>query len=223
MPPELTHRRRAQRPSLPAALPAVSFARHHGYALGQIERISELRPADRAVDFRRALDDAATAAEAAGYRIVTWVDRAPDSIVDSYAAARARMALDVPAGDLVIDAEHWDAARVRAYEERAIESRRSTLMCAALTGDGTVVAYTELELPHGRRVAYQSDTLVVAAHRGHRLGMLVKLGNLVQLDERDRARTSIVTWNADENEHMLAINIALGFEVIGLSAEWQRG
>ena len=72
-------------------------------------------------------------------------------------------------------------------------------------------------------VAYQSDTLVVAAHRGHALGMRMKLANLVRLGEVAPERTTVYTWNADENEHMLAINIALGFEPHGMSAEFQRG
>jgi len=43
------------------------------------------------------------------------------------------------------------------------------------------------------------------------------------LGELAPERTDVYTWNADENEHMLAINVALGFEVRGLSAEWQKG
>jgi hypothetical protein len=71
--------------------------------------------------------------------------------------------------------------------------------------------------------AYQYDTLVVGAHRGNGLGMLVKLANLVRLAETSPERTVVYTWNADENEHMLAINIALGFRRCGLEAVWQRG
>ncbi len=53
--------------------------------------------------------------------------------------------------------------------------------------------------------------------------MRVKLANLVRLGEVAPERTTVYTWNADENEHMLAINIALGFEPHGMSAEFQRG
>ena len=42
--------------------------------------------------------------------------------------------------------------------------------------------------------------------------MRVKLANLVRLGEVAPERTTVYTWNADENEHMLAINIALGFD-----------
>lgn len=205
-----------------ADLPTSRFAVHHGYALQQVERVSALTVAGREPDLRDRLAEHIPGAAAAGYRLVAWTDAAPDDLVDAYAAARARMALDVPAGGLTIDEEVWDAERVRAYESERADSGTGLLVAAVLAGDGTVAGYTELELPGGRAIAYQSDTLVVRAHRGHRLGMLVKLANLVRLAEVAPERTAVFTWNADENEHMLAINIALGFTPCGLSASWQR-
>ncbi|MGX5696187.1 GNAT family N-acetyltransferase [Agromyces soli] len=205
--------------SIPASLPSVRFAARHGYTLRQLERQSGLDVAGRVERFRAAL----AAREASGYRIVGWVDRTPDELVDGYAAARARMALDVPAGGLTIDEEHWDASRVRAHEAQSLGGGRRLLVQAAIAPDGSVAGYTELELPPGKRLAYQSDTLVVAAHRGHGLGMRMKLANLVLLAQLAPDRETVYTWNADENEHMLAINIALGFEPTGISGEWQRG
>jgi hypothetical protein len=52
--------------------------------------------------------------------------------------------------------------------------------------------------------------------------MLTKLANLARLTEVAPDRTEVYTWNADENEHMLAINVALGFRRCGLEAVWQR-
>jgi hypothetical protein len=52
--------------------------------------------------------------------------------------------------------------------------------------------------------------------------MLVKLANLVRLADTAPERTDVYTWNADENGHMLAINLAMGFELRGLGAGWQR-
>jgi len=207
--------------SIPLELPSARFALHHGYTLRQLERQSGLTLTGRLDEFRAA--SAEREAAASGYRLVGWVDRAPGPLVDGYAAARARMVLDVPAGGLTLDEEHWDAARVRAHEDRALEGGRSLLVQAAIAPDGSVAGYTELELPPGKPVAYQSDTLVVAAHRGHGLGMRMKLANLVRLGELAPERIDVYTWNADENEHMLAINLALGFEVRGISAEWQKG
>jgi len=132
------------------------------------------------------------------------------------------MALDVPAGGLTLEEEYWDAARVRANEAQGVAARRRSLVAAVVSADRDIAAYTELELPEGRSIAYQADTLVVGPHRGHGLGMLVKLANLALLADSAPERTDIYTWNADENEHMLAINLAMGFELRGLGAAWQR-
>ena len=207
---------------LPVTVPAAGFASARGYGLMQLERVSGITVATAIDGARAALDSRAAAAAALGYRIATWEGRAPDDLVDAFARARARMALDVPAGGLRVDEEPWDAARVRAHEAQGAAAHSRLLIAAAVTGEGDVAGYTELELPEARRIAYQNDTLVVAAHRGHGLGMLVKLANLVRLADTAPERTDIHTWNADENEHMLAINLALGFELRGLAAGWQR-
>ena len=207
---------------LPAADPAARFAVARGYALQQLERVSGLRVDGRRDEFAAALEERELAASAAGYRLRTWEDRAPDELVDAYAAARARMVLDVPPGGLQYDDEVWTADRVRAYEDERRDSATGMLVAAAVADGGEIAGYTELELPDGRPIAYQSDTLVVGAHRGHGLGMLVKLANLVRLADVAPERREVSTWNADENDHMLAINLALGFELRGLDASWQR-
>ena len=207
---------------LSASTPAACFAAARGYALAQLERVSSLTVSGRADAFRRGLEARAASARDRGYRLELWTDRTPEHLVDAYAAARERMVLDVPAGGVTIDPERWDAARVREHEAEELDGGTRVLVAAAVTDDGAVAGYTELELPLGRGFAYQYDTLVVRAHRGHGLGMLVKLANLVRLAEVAPERAVVYTWNADENEHMLAINIELGFRRCGLEAIWQR-
>lgn len=207
---------------LPASAPAAGFAAAHGYSLAQLERVSSLSVSGRIDGFRRELEARAAGASAAGYRLELWTDRTPDELVDAYAVARERMVLDVPAGGVTIDEERWDAARVRERESESLDGGIALLVAAAVTAEGAIAGYTELDLPLGREIAYQYDTLVVGAHRGHGLGMLVKLANLVRLAEIAPERTVVYTWNADENKHMLAINVALGFRRCGLEAVWQR-
>jgi GNAT superfamily N-acetyltransferase len=67
----------------------------------------------------------------------------------------------------------------------------------------------------------QFDTIVLPEHRGHRLGMLVKAANLLQVRRAAPTATSIVTWNAAENRHMLAVNEALGFYPILISGGFE--
>ena len=207
---------------LSTSAPAAAFAAAHGYSLAQLERVSNLTVSGRADEYRHDLEARTAQASARGYRLGLWTDRTPEDLLDAYAAARERMVLDVPAGGVTIDAERWDAGRVREHEAEVLDGGMSALVAAAVTGAGEVAGYTELELPSERPFAYQYDTLVVGAHRGHGLGMLVKLANLVRLTEMAPERAVVYTWNADENAHMLAINIALGFRRCGLEAIWQR-
>lgn len=208
----------------PTGLPmdeATRFTLESGYHLGQVELVSRQSlplPDDVHERLQRDADE-----HGAGYRIVTWWQRCPDELVDGYAAARARMVLDVPHEGIVLDPEHWDTQRVRDEEQRWIEAGEPTLVAAAVhEATGAVVAYTILLVAHGSKKVEQWDTLVVAAHRGHRLGLAVKLANLRALARVAPAVERILTWNAAENGPMRAINDALGYEAIALNGTWQK-
>jgi GNAT superfamily N-acetyltransferase len=208
----------------PTGLPAddvTRFALASGYRLGQVELVSRLSlPLPDAV--RERLQNEADS-RSGDYRIVTWWMSCPDELVDGYAAARARMVEDVPHDGIVLDPEHWDAERVREEEQRWIEAGEPALVAAAVhetTGD--VVAYTILLVAQGSKKVEQWDTLVVGAHRGHRLGLAVKLANLRALASVAPGVERILTWNAAENGPMLAINDALGFVPSALNGNWQK-
>lgn len=207
--------------SIPADAPAARFAHARGYELGQLYRVSALEVAGRGAEFR---DRLAAALDAASddYRLVAWRDRAPDDLVDSLAHAHERMSVDPPAGTISWELEPWDAARVRDGERRSLAAGRTHLNVAAVAPDGEVAGFTELSLLPGSPAVEQWDTIVLAPHRGHRLGLRLKLANLVALAQADPTRTRVYTWNADENAHMLAINVALGFRPFALESTWQR-
>ncbi|MRX45145.1 GNAT family N-acetyltransferase [Agromyces kandeliae] len=205
--------------TIPADDPAVRFARAHGYALGQLDRVSVLDVAGRAAEFAARLADLAAPDP---YRVRTWVDRAPDDLVDSLAVAHERMSVDAPSGAIAYELEHWDADRVRDEERRSLAKGRTTLTAAAVAPDGAVAGFTVLSLLADSPAVEQWDTIVLAAHRGHRLGMRLKLENLLLLQAADASRERVYTWNADENEHMLAINLDLGFRPFALESVWQR-
>ncbi|GGI47322.1 GNAT superfamily N-acetyltransferase [Agromyces flavus] len=207
--------------SIAADAATARFAHAHGYALGQLYRISAMDVAGRDAEFRDRLA-AASAAATDAYRVVCWTDRAPEDLVDSLAHAHERMSVDPPAGAIAYELEPWDAARVRDEDERSIASGRTKLTAAAVAPDGEVAGFTELSLLPDSPAVEQWDTIVLAPHRGHRLGMRIKLANLVALGDLDAARDRVYTWNADENEHMLAINVALGFRPFALESTWQR-
>jgi len=70
--------------------------------------------------------------------------------------------------------------------------------------------------------AYQGDTIVLSEHRGHRLGIVVKLACLRLLSGQVPQARVITTWNAEENVAMIRVNDALGARVNGTSTAWQK-
>ena len=67
----------------------------------------------------------------------------------------------------------------------------------------------------------QSLTAVAGPHRGHRLGLLVKVAMLELLAAHEPQLTQVVTLTADGNEHMTAINTELGFTVLERQLSWE--
>lgn len=201
----------------------VTFALRHGFVLEQAERYSMLHlPVDEALLAR--LHDDATDRAGADYRTIAWQDRCPDTWVDQYAALRTRMSTDVPLAGLDIQETPWDPARVRDKESEHATAQMGHLVVAAEhVPSGALVAYTTVFFPYPwPEVVFQDDTLVIREHRGHRLGMLVKTELLSRLGEVRPDAKRIHTWNAEENEHMLAINVALGFTPMGVGGMWQK-
>jgi hypothetical protein len=63
---------------------------------------------------------------------------------------------------------------------------------------------------------------VLKDHRGHKLGMLLKVANLAHLEREYPGRSSVITWNAEENRFMLDVNEAVGFVPIGHEGAWKK-
>ena len=209
--------------SFPAAsLPAV-FAAAQGFSLAQVERCSVLPVG---WDPHRLAVLGADAASAAGpdYALVNWVDRCPEDVLEQYAYLRQKMSTDVPVGELDWEEESWDGARVREGEERLARGGGSSLVRAVLhRPSGQLVGHTILQRRAEKPgIVYQEDTLVLSDHRGHRLGMWLKVANLLDVVVVWPEAERIYTWNAEENRHMLDVNIELGFTPAGYTAAWQK-
>ncbi|SIT73082.1 GNAT family N-acetyltransferase [Microbacterium sp. RU33B] len=201
---------------------ASTLLAHAGYALEQVYRISTL-DLTGPLDALESLRVQATAAST-GYRYVSWVAPTPPEWVDDYAWMKSRMSTDAPAGDSVVDEEVWDAERLRSMEARNAASGMTMLVGAAQhLATGRLVAFTELVMFTGTGVPIdQNDTLVLAEHRGHRLGMLVKTETLRRARAVFPTGDRIVTGNAEENRPMLSINEEMGFTPTRYAGEWQK-
>ena len=168
--------------ALPAAAPGVRFALRAGYRLEQVERFSTLAlpPPATVLD---ALEHDALARAGETYELLHWTDRCPDALAGELAALMARMSTDVPSGGLNYEEETWDVARLRDLEDTWKQAGQTSLIAAARhRASGALAAYSVLQVSAGKPwLASQEDTLVAAGHRGHRLGMLVKILNLRRL------------------------------------------
>ncbi|WP_203569052.1 hypothetical protein [Aestuariimicrobium ganziense] len=71
-------------------------------------------------------------------------------------------------------------------------------------------------------VCYQGDTIVLAGHRGRGLGLGLKQANIAHLGRLSPRTRRIHTWNAGENDHMWAINEALGQRTASIGEGWHK-
>lgn len=201
--------------------PALEFATGRGYKV-------VLEDGMKVVDIPATRDRwGALAAECAPhhaeYELRTIHGAFPDELVEGYCSIQNMFMSEAPTGDADIEDEVWDAERVRANQERAIKAGRRDVTTFAIAPGGEVAAMTEMfvneSLPHR---GFQSGTLVVPAHRGHRLGLAVKVVNQQELYDEFPELAFIITGNAAVNTHMNAINDRLGFRVVERCLEVEK-
>lgn len=198
------------------------FLQRRGYRFEQVERMSRLPLPMDGLDER--LQDA-VAASGPEYRVHTWARRIPERWIADMAVLITRMSTDAPSAGLEEPEDVWTPERLAEHDERvAREQPRNRLTAAAEhLPSGELVAFTDLSVPpQSHRAAMQYATLVRREHRGHKLGMLVKVANLMQFAAKYPGYPSILTFNAEENRHMLDVNEALGFVPIAYEGAWRK-
>lgn len=198
------------------------FATRHGY-----------RRASQGIQRRQHLDDLpsgwaeqvaeAAATKAADYEVLAFTGAVPDDLMEPMVALWGDIN-DAPTDDLDIEDEVFSAERIRGYEtaqEAAGMRLHHVVARHRRTGElgGHTIVAVEEERPHR---AHQHDTTVARAHRGHRLGLVLK-GTMMQrlLEVEPQVRT-VDTWNAESNSFMIAVNEQLGYRVMGRSIDYQR-
>jgi RimJ/RimL family protein N-acetyltransferase len=204
----------------------LAWARRHGYEVGLVDvqrRLPLPVPAER-------LDELAVQAAPyhPGYELRSFTGPVPEDLVDGWVALSASLMTEAPMGDIDREEETADVAAVRAEEALLERQGRIRLGTAALapsddSGEGELVAYTDLVLTvHESERAYQWGTLVRTDHRGHRLGLAVKVANVRLLQETQPQITTVVTFNADVNAPMVAVNERMGFRPVQWLGELQK-
>jgi len=204
---------------VPVGAASVAFSRKKGYALAHAERRSVLNvPMDPSLT-QHLMEQ--TLPHTEGYRLHTWYDTIPQEWKEPFARLKEAFSSDAPQGALQFEQEHWNTERVDQMVRDIHGQENFFVMTAAEhVATGELAGFTELRWPQtpGEQAAEQWFTIVSRAHRGHRLGMWMKLANLGELTSRCPEIRRVHTDNAQENSHMLAINIAMGFTPNGGNA-----
>jgi GNAT superfamily N-acetyltransferase len=198
-----------------------AFAERMGYTLAntEIERRLPL-PADLALLDRLAAE---AAPHHRAYEIRTVVGPVPHDLAESYVALKNLLVVEAPMGELDVEAGQETAAELAVQDRYLVESGRTRVGSYALDGTGEVVAYSVSAVSnHQHQHVDQWGTLVHPAHRGHRLGIAVKCQGLRALSEHFPGKRFVETTNAETNAHMVAINQALGFQVVQVYGDFQK-
>ena len=157
---------------------------------------------------------------AAGYSLVNWTGDIPEQYLGPLADVINAFE-DAPRGENV-QPERWDAGRVRDRTGAHVRAGllRNHSVAALHDATGEMAAYTGVIVdPEAPSWGFQELTAVTRPHRGHRLGLLVKTAMLELLAEAEPQVEFIMTGNAAANDHMIAVNEQLGYEVAG--AAWR--
>jgi GNAT superfamily N-acetyltransferase len=199
--------------SVPAGNPEVRFALRQGYRLEQVERGSRL-----------ALPTPVAFTAPDDYRLHYWIDSTPPEWREQVAILNTRMSTDAPTAGLDEPEDVVTVERLLEQEAGIARSPNSFLTAAVEhVPTGVLAGFTVLSAPAELdRGVSQYSTLVLREHRGHGLGMLLKLANIDHLQRVRPGHPSIVTFNAEENRHMLDVNEQLGFVPIGYEGAWRR-
>ena len=159
---------------------------------------------------------------AQGYELLRWSGSVADDLLEPVAAV-VQSLNDAPLDDLDYEDEVWDGVRYRGYEAwREARGDRWHVIVARHRESGELAGLTDVGIEDGGGpLAYQGDTVVTPQHRGHRLGAVLKLEMMSQLRAIEPQVRFVDTWNAASNPYMIAINEAIGYQVLESYAEWQ--
>jgi GNAT superfamily N-acetyltransferase len=199
-----------------------AFARSRGFEQksADINRRQELEGLDYALVQR--LYDEATAAST-DYELLRFTGRLPEELIDGMVKLTESIN-DAPTDDLDIEDDVYSPERLRAYEEAQLKREENLYrVIARHTTTGELAGHTIIAVEQERpRIGEQHDTAVDRAHRGHRLGALVKSAMLLWLREEEPALAQVDTWNAESNNHMIGINEQLNYRIVVRDLSYQK-
>ena len=194
------------------ALPAWGFRRTMTHA------VRRLAPADPLPDEDALRADVARATTA--YVLARHRGPTPRAGLDEMVVLREAIN-DAP------DAHEFEAYpvdRIAAYEQSLVDRRQTQYTVVARHRDtGEPAGITMVCVPESApAIAAQEDTSVLPGHRGHRLGLLLKLDVLDWIRAERPDVLAIDTWNDVTNDPMIAVNQRLGTRIVAESSAYRR-
>jgi len=192
---------------------AIAFAEKFGfrYASHDARRRQQLADVDQE-ELSRLYDEASEAAH--DYRLERMTAPVSDQILAELVEVTAAIN-DAPTGDLTWEAEVFNVGRLRDLETARLKRGDSMYRVVARhretreAGGHTWVSWNPLQ----PTLAGQGDTAVARGHRGHRLGLLLKIDMMRWLAEEHPQVETIETWNNADNTHMIKVNEAIGYRL----------
>lgn len=167
---------------------------------------------------------AADAAERMGhYRILTWDDEVPEEHLAAYGRLLTQLEIDDPDEDTEYEAPDYTPERIRYLEQRRRELGSRAIIAVAVAPDGAFAGNSEIlfRTAAGSDLGWQENTLVMPEHRGHRLGLALKVSTHRRLAAEAPGLRRLVTWNSHVNPWMIAINEQLGYRPLFREATFQ--
>jgi len=151
---------------------------------------------------------------AASYRLERLQPPTSDDILSELVEVTAAIN-DAPMGDLTYEDEKFDLQRLQDFETALIgRGDRGYRFIARHRATGEVGGHTMVLTNELRPdVGLQADTAVARHHRGHRLGLLLKIEMMRWLAEAEPQLKIIETWNNVDNKFMIDVNEALGYRL----------
>jgi GNAT superfamily N-acetyltransferase len=200
--------------------PGAAFAAAKG-AHGGIEMVFRAMDMDADLPGRLAVLRSDASSHADGYDFLSFEGATPEELLDEVVRVHKAMA-DAPR-DEGVDPMAWDADRVRMLDQAFITQGLGMYTVAARHQEsGQFAALTQIAYdPTLPEWALQQITAVAPDHRGHRLGLLVKIEMLDLLAAKRPTTRRILTGNAGLNAHMIAINEQLGYYISDVYRSWE--
>lgn len=202
---------------LPLKSREARFASNAGYALERAEQFSACA-LPLGADLLGQLTDRAEETHQGAYRVHQWLDACPEEWAADFVRLEKSHNED--------DGDHgtWSVEQLRESEELSrLSGRRTVVTAAECLESGALVAFTSISLlGHRADVAFQDETVVQKAHQGKDLGLQIKVANMQQLQQHFPELRAIYSWNAPENDYMLAVDATLGYTSAGVTGQWRK-